>query len=136
MNASGRVSGRADMTLEFQSIRVRNGGTYPFDGVIETVRTPGGETIRVDNQGTVEDDTSQTGKTVQRGAIGAALGALIGAIAGGGKGAAIGAVIGAGGGAGTVVAQGRDQLDLQRGTEVTITSSDARGQGLTGGGRR
>ncbi len=136
VNASGRVSGRADMTLEFQSIRVRNGGTYPFDGVIETVRTPGGETIRVDNQGTVEDNTSQAGKTVQRGAIGAALGALIGAVAGGGKGAAIGAVIGAGGGAGTVIAEGRDQLDLQRGTEVTITSSDARGQKVTGGGPR
>ena len=136
VNASGRVSGRADMTLDFQSIRVRNGGTYPFDGVIETVRTPGGETIRVDNQGTVEDNTSQAGKTVQRGAIGAALGALIGAIAGGGKGAAIGAVIGAGGGAGTVIAEGRDQLDLQRGTEVTITSSDARGQSVTGGGPR
>ena len=91
----------------------------------DNVRTPAGETIRVDNEGTVEDNDSQTDKTVQRGAIG---GALIGAIAGGGKGAAIGAAIGAGGGAGTVIAEGRDQLDLQRGTEVTITSSAARGQ--------
>jgi uncharacterized protein YcfJ len=93
---------------------------------IETVRTPAGETIQVDAQGTVQDNTSQTGKTVQRGAIGAALGALIGAVAGGGKGAAIGAVIGAGGGAGTVVVEGRNQLDLQRGTEVTITSGAVR----------
>ena len=61
---------------------------------------------------------------MERGAIGAALGAIIGAIAGGGKGAAIGAVIGAGGGAGTVIVEGRDRLDLQRGTEVTITSGD------------
>ena len=53
------------------------------------------------------------------------LGAIIGAIASGGKGAAVGAVIGAGGGAGTVIAQGRGQLDLQRGTEVTITSGAA-----------
>jgi len=136
VNASGRVSGRADMTLDFQSIRVRDGGTSPFGGVIESMRTPGGETIRVDNQGTVEDNDSQTGKTVQRGAIGAALGALIGAIAGGGKGAAIGAAIGAGGGAGTVVAEGRDQLDLQRGTEVTIISSATRGQRVTDGGPR
>jgi uncharacterized protein YcfJ len=133
VNASGRVSGRADLTLDFQSIRVRNGRTYPFGGVIENVRSPSGETIRVDSEGTVEDNDSQTGKTVQRSAIGAALGALIGAVAGGGQGAAIGAAIGAGGGAGTVIAQGRDQLDLQRGTEVTITSSAARGQGLTGG---
>jgi hypothetical protein len=124
------------MTLGFQSIRVRNGGTYPFEGVIENVRTPAGETIRVDNAGTVEDNDSQTGKTVQRGAIGAGLGALIGAIAGGTKGAAIGAAIGAGGGAGTVIAGGRGQLDLPRGTEVTITSSAARGQRGTGDGSR
>jgi len=119
------------MTLNFQSIRVRNGGTYRFAGVIENVRTPDGETIRVDKVGTVEDNNSQTDKTVQRGAVGAALGAIIGAIAGGGKGAAIGAAIGAGGGAGTVIAEGRDQLDLQRGTEVTITSSVPRSQSAT-----
>jgi hypothetical protein len=34
-------------------------------------------------------------------------------------------VIGAGGGTGTVIAAGRDQLDLKRGTEVTITSGAA-----------
>ena len=136
VNASGRVRGRADMTLDLQSIRVRNGGTYPFGGVIEHVRTPGGESIRVDTAGTVEDNNSQTTKTVQRSAIGAALGAVIGAISGGGKGAAIGAAIGAGAGAGTVMVEGRDQLDLPRGTEVTITSSAARGQIVTGGGPR
>jgi uncharacterized protein YcfJ len=117
------------MTLNFQSIRVRNGGTYRFAGVIENVRTPDGETIGVDNESTVEDKDSQTEKTVQRGAIGAALGAIIGAIAGGGKGAVIGAVIG--GGAGAVVVEGRDQLDLQRGTELTITSSAPRSQSAT-----
>jgi uncharacterized protein YcfJ len=109
------------MALAFASIRLRNGRTYPFTGVIESVRTPDGETISVDNSGTVED-ASQTGKTVERGAIGAALGAIIGAIAGGGKGAVVGGVIGAGAGAGTVIAQGRDQIDLARGTEFTITS--------------
>jgi YMGG-like Gly-zipper len=127
VNASGRVSGRADMALNFESIRMRNGRTYPFAGVIENVRTTNGATISVDNEGTVEDK-SQTEKTVQRSAIGAALGAIIGAISGGGSGAAIGAAIGAGGGAGTVIVQGRDQLDLPRGTELTITSSLSRGQ--------
>lgn len=72
---------------------------------------------------------------MQRGTIGAALGAIIGAIASGGKGAAVGAVIGASGGAGTVIAQGRDQLDLQRGTEVTITSAAAIQSTTTGGAR-
>jgi YMGG-like Gly-zipper len=121
VNPSGRLSGRADMALNFESIRMRNGRTYQFAGVIENVRTANGETISVDSDGTVEEN-SQTEKTVQRGAIGAAVGAIIGAITGGGKGAAIGAVIGAGGGAGTVIVQGRDQLDLPRGTELIIIS--------------
>ena len=122
VNASGRLSGRADMALNFESIRMRNGRKYPFAGVIESIRTANGETIRVDSEGTVEEN-SQTEKTVQRGALGAALGAIIGAITGGAKGAAIGAAIGAGGGAGTVIVEGRDQLDLPRGTELTIASS-------------
>jgi len=57
--------------------------------------------------------------TIEHRAIGAALGAPIGAVVDGGKGAAIGA----GGGAGTVMIEGRDRLDLPRGTEVTLTSS-------------
>jgi hypothetical protein len=135
VNASGRVSGRADMALNFQTIAQRNGRSSQFAGVIESMRTPGGETVRVDNEGKVEPTDSQTEKTVQRGTVGAALGAIIGAIAGGGKGAAVGAVIGAGGGAGTVIAAGRDQLDLQRGTEVTITAGAAARGTAVGGAR-
>jgi hypothetical protein len=121
VNASGRLSGRADMALNLERIRMRNGRTYSFTGVIDGVRTADGDTISVDSEGAVEGD-SQTARTVQRGAIGAGIGAVIGAITGGGQGAAIGAAIGAGGGAGTVIVQGRDQLDLPRGTELTITS--------------
>lgn len=58
--------------------------------------------------------------------FGTAVGAIIGAIAGGGKGAAIGAIVGAGGGAGSVYVQGRDDLDLTRGTALTIRSSGPR----------
>ncbi|MBA2606269.1 MAG: hypothetical protein H0U96_05310, partial [Acidobacteria bacterium] len=45
------------------------------------------------------------------------------AIAGGGQGAAIGAVVGAGAGAGTVILQGRDDVELTQGTEFMITAS-------------
>jgi len=121
VNASGRLSGRSEISFDFQTIRLRDGSNHDFDGVIESARAPDGETIRVNNEGTVEQD-SRTEETVQRGAIGAAIGAVIGAIAGGGKGAAIGAVIGAGGGAGTVILQGSDRLDLRRGTDMTIIS--------------
>jgi len=123
ISRSGRVSGRSGMTFNLDRIRTRDGRTYKFAGFVDTVRTMSGETVRVDNEGSVQDKDSQTEKTVQRAAIGTALGAIIGAIAGGGKGAAIGAIIGAGGGAGSVYVQGRDELELMRGTEVTVRAS-------------
>jgi hypothetical protein len=118
---SGRITGRSDMSLNFDSIRY-NGRTYQFAGFIDTVRTQGGETVQVDNEGTVRDD-NQSNKTAQRAAIGTAVGAIIGAIAGGGKGAAIGAVLGAGAGAGSVYVQGREDLELLSGSEVVIRAS-------------
>jgi len=117
------MTGRAGMTLNLESIRLRDGRTYEFEGMIEDVRTPDGQLVRVDREGTIESRDSQTQTTIERSAIGAALGALIGAVVDGGKGATIGAAIGAGGGAGTVMIEGRDRLDLPRGTEVTLTSS-------------
>lgn len=122
---SGRVTGRSQMTMNFDSIRLRDGRSYRFAGILESVRTAQGDTVRIDNEGSVRDD-NQTNKTVQRAAIGTAVGAIIGAIAGGGKGAAIGAVVGAGGGAGSVYVQGRDDLELTRGTEVSIRATGPR----------
>ncbi len=121
--SSGRVSGRSEMTFNLERIRLRDGRTYSFAGIVEGVRTAEGGDVRVDNEGSVREGDSQTQKTVERAAIGTAIGAIIGAIAGGGKGAGIGAVLGAGGGAGSVYAQGRDELELRRGTEVTIRAS-------------
>lgn len=122
---SGRVSGRSQMTLNFDTIRLRDGRSYRFAGLLDSVRTAQGDTVRVDNEGAVRDN-NQTTKTVERAAIGTAVGAIIGAIAGGGKGAAIGAIVGAGGGAGSVYVQGRDDLDLTRGTELTIRATSPR----------
>lgn len=119
---SGRVSGRANVSLEFDTIRLRNGQTYRFAGIVDAVKLSSGETVSVNNEGAVRDN-NQTTKTATRAGIGAALGALIGAIAGGGQGAAIGAGVGAGAGAGTVILQGRDDVELDNGTEFSITSS-------------
>ncbi|HTH52099.1 MAG TPA: hypothetical protein VL501_09210, partial [Pyrinomonadaceae bacterium] len=121
-NRSGAVSGRANMSFNFDSIQLRNGQTYRFAGIVDQVRTPTGDTVSVNNEGQVRD-SSQTSKTVTRAGIGAALGAIIGAIAGGGSGAAIGAAVGAGAGAGSIVLQGRDNLELTNGTEFRITAT-------------
>src|SRR5215212_4812724 len=122
----GRVTGRSELTMDFDTIRLRDGRSYRFAGILQSVRTPSGEVVRVDNEGAVRD-SDQTNKTVTRTAIGTAVGAIIGAIAGGGKGAAIGAVVGAGAGAGSVYIQGRSDLDLTAGTEVTVRATGPRG---------
>lgn len=126
VNRSGRVTGRSEMTLDFESIRLRDGRSHDFAGILESVRTPDGEVVRVDNEGAVRE-SDQTKQTVTRTAIGTAVGAIIGAIAGGGKGAAIGAAIGAGAGAGSVYVQGRNDLQLGAGTEVTLRATGPQG---------
>ena len=126
---SGQVSGRANISLEFDTIRLRNGRTYRFAGIVDDVTLANGERIAVNNEGTVRDG-NQTTKTVTRAGIGAAIGAIIGAIAGGGSGAAIGAGIGAGAGAGSVILQGRDDIELTDGTQFSITASAPSGVGV------
>ncbi|HLL75448.1 MAG TPA: YMGG-like glycine zipper-containing protein [Pyrinomonadaceae bacterium] len=124
VNRGGRVSGRAEMELQVERIRLRDGRTQQVAGFIEEVNpTGGGEQVRVDNEaeGSIQEGDSPTSRTTQRVAIGAAVGALIGAIAGGGKGAGIGAAVGAAAGAGSVYAQGRDHLELRRGSEIVLS---------------
>lgn len=118
---SGRLTGRSTMTLDFDSIRLRNGQSYRFAGLVESAHAVNGDVVRVDTEGSIRD-RSQTRRTEERAAIGTAVGALIGAIAGGGKGAAIGAILGAGAGAGSVYVEGRDDLELGRGSEIVIRS--------------
>jgi hypothetical protein len=118
---SGRVSGRANLVMDFESIQYR-GRTYSFAGIIDSAREADGDIINVNNEGSVRDG-NQTTRTVTRAGIGAAIGALIGAITGGGDGAAIGAAIGAGAGAGSVLIQGRDNLQLDAGTQFYITAT-------------
>ena len=129
IDKSDRLSGRANVSLEFDTIRMRDGRSYRFAGVIDSVRLANGENVSVTNEGTIRDN-NQTTTTVTRAGIGAALGALIGAIAGGGKGAAIGAAVGAGAGAGSVLIQGRDNVELQQGTEFNITATGPTNVGI------
>ncbi|HYP26052.1 MAG TPA: YMGG-like glycine zipper-containing protein [Blastocatellia bacterium] len=120
VDRGGRITGRTEMALNLHRIRMTNGQTYRFEGIIESVRAADGGEVSLDNEGMVREDDSQTERTIKRGAIGAAIGAVIGAIADGGKGAAIGAVLGGGAGAGSVYIQGRDDLELMSGSEITI----------------
>jgi YMGG-like Gly-zipper len=125
VDQGGRLTGRAGLTLDFKTIRLRNGESHRFAGILTSVRATNGATINVDNEGSAQGD-NQTKTTVQRTGIGTAVGAVIGAIAAEGKGAAIGAIIGAAAGAGSVYVQGQGELELPTGTELTIRAGGPR----------
>ena len=122
IDRSGKVSGRSEVTFNFQSIRLVNGQSYDFAGTLQSIRDINGDDVNIDDEGAAKGD-NQTTETVKRSGIGAGIGAIIGAIAGGGKGAAIGAVIGGGAGAGSVILQGKDDLKLEAGSTLTVQSS-------------
>lgn len=119
---SGQISGRPNVTFNFERITMRDGRAYDFAGNVQSVKDHEGKDVRVDTEGTTKGD-SQTTETAKRGGIGAGLGAIIGAIAGGGKGAVLGAIIGGGAGAGSVLIGGRDDVRLMPGSTLTVRSS-------------
>ena len=125
VNQGGKLTGRSGMSLNFDTIQLKNGQTHRFAGILTNVRTLNGDSVKTDNEGSAQGD-NQTTQTVTRVGIGTAVGAIIGAIAAGGKGAAIGGIIGAAGGAGSVYVTGKDNLDLPKGTELTIRSGAPR----------
>jgi hypothetical protein len=125
LNKSGKATGKTELSLAFDTIRLRDGRGSRFAGQVEKVYQS--ESVKtVDEEGNVE--TGSRGKdTATRGVAGGALGAIIGGIAGGGKGAAIGAILGAGVGAGSVLVQDGKTLILEPGTEILIrTAAPAR----------
>lgn len=122
IDRSGRVLGKTVITFNFDKITMPDGREYDFGGTLQRLVDHTGKVIRVDNEGTARG-TDKNRETAKRGGIGAGIGAIIGAIAGGGSGAAVGAVIGGGIGAGSVYAEGGGDLQLQRGTTLTVQSS-------------
>ncbi len=128
INRSGKVLGQSKITFNFERIIMRDGQTYDFAAVLQSIQDQSGKTVKVDNEGTAKGD-SQTKETAKRGGIGAGIGAVLGAIIGGGKGAAIGAVIGAGGGAGSVILTGKDDIRLMAGSTLTVRSTSPNSYG-------
>ncbi len=121
LTKSGKLTGKTELVLAFDSIEMRNGQHGRFAAQVERVYES--EQVKtVDEEGNVESG-SRTKDTAVRTGGGAALGAIIGAVAGGGKGAAIGAAVGAGVGAGSVIYQGSKDLQLDPGTEMLIRSA-------------
>jgi hypothetical protein len=125
VSRSGRVSGRAEVTFNFETVRLTNGRTYDFAGILMSVTDTEGRTIKTDSEGAAKSD-SQTKDTAKRSGIGAGIGAVLGGIVGGGKGAVLGAIIGGGAGAGSVIVQGKDDLKLLKGSSISVQASAPR----------
>jgi hypothetical protein len=119
---AGKVSGNSKLTLNFETIRLQNGRTYDFAGVLQSITDTQGKVIKINDEGEIKGK-SRTKESVKRGGIGAGLGAILGGIIGGGKGAIIGATIGGGAGAGSVAIEGKEDLELEEGSKITIQST-------------
>jgi hypothetical protein len=121
INNSGRVSGKTEMSLTFDSITLEDGRKGPLTADIERI-VESDSVKTVDEEGNIQSG-SRTSDSQKRGGIGAAAGAVIGGIAGGIKGAILGAVIGGGAGVATVAIEGSKDLILGVGTEIVIRTA-------------
>jgi hypothetical protein len=124
INRSGRVSGRTELALAFDRIRLQDGRILELNASLEKIIES--ETVKkVDEEGNVQSG-SRSKDAQMRGGVGAAAGAIIGGIIGGVKGAVVGAVIGGAGGVGTVYVEGDKDLLLEPGTEMIIRTERVR----------
>ncbi|MEW6126342.1 MAG: hypothetical protein AB1757_04700 [Acidobacteriota bacterium] len=121
INKSGRVSGKTEMSLTFDSISLEDGRKGPLTADIERI-VESDSVKTIDEEGNIQSG-SRTSDSQKRGGIGAAAGAVIGGIAGGIKGAILGAVLGGGAGVATVAIEGSKDLVLGVGTEMVIRTA-------------
>lgn len=118
----GRIRGRGELYVRFDTMMLRNGVTRDFRGRVSAVDGAGNETLKDESEtgeGTVEGEATK-GEDATTIAQTGSSGATIGAIAGGGKGAAIGAGIGAAAGLGAVLLTRGSEVRLLRGTSLEM----------------
>jgi hypothetical protein len=111
----GRVKGKGELTLNFQTLVLPSGITVPL---YTSLRGAGGAGERK-GEATVEGDSSKGDDAKTVGTAGAE-GGLIGVIAGRGKGAAVGGAGGAAVGAATVLLTRGKDLVLEPGTTIEM----------------
>jgi hypothetical protein len=99
---SGKLTGRAELTLDLMSVRVN------------------GRMVDINTQSVSRESSSRGERTAKVAGGTAAVGAIIGAIAGGGKGAAIGAGAGAAAGAGAEVVTKGQRVKIPSETRLTF----------------
>jgi outer membrane lipoprotein SlyB len=108
VQASGRIKGRAAMTLSFDRIEDAQGVPHAISAQSITLQADSG-----------------TKGDIEKIAAGGVLGAIVGGITGGGKGAAIGAGAGAGAGAIVMLATKGDDVELPAGQKLNVYMTSA-----------
>ncbi len=112
----GRVKGRAEVLVHFNTLIFANGYTLLLPGAVDNV--PGMENGKMkDKEGTIQGDSSK-GKDAATIAQAAGLGGLIGAAADGGKGAGVGAAGGGVIGLATVLLSRGPDVRLEAGSTM------------------
>lgn len=114
----GRVKGRGELYVRFDTLMLPNGVQRDFRATVSGVDADQDATLK-GKEGKIEGDSSK-GKDVGTVADTTASGATIGAIAGQGKGAAIGAGVGAVAGLGAVLLTRGPDMRLPRGSSVEM----------------
>lgn len=119
----GRVKGRGEVYLRFDSLTLPNGVTRDFRGRVGAVDGSGYETLEK-KEGKIQGDSSKgsdAGTIASTGASGTGIGTIAGAAAGRpGLGAGIGAAAGAAAGIATVLLSRGPDVQLLRGTELDM----------------
>jgi hypothetical protein len=106
---SSQRPNRATIFFDFMRISNGEGGAEKFEGNIEGIRTPHGETILI------EPDRSQTDSSLKRTGIGEGVGDVVGANPYEGKAIGIGSIL----------RPGQNDLIVSRGSEVTIRTGSS-----------
>ncbi len=99
---SGKMTGRAELTLSLQSVSVS------------------GKMVDINTQNITKESGSRGTQTAKAVGVGAAIGTIIGAAAGGGKGAAVGAGAGAGAGAAVQMATKGEKVKVPSEARLTF----------------
>jgi len=116
---SGRVKGRAEILVHFNTLIYPNGYTVALPGALESSDSNDAQKVK-DKEGTVQADGSK-GKDAGTIATAAGTGGLIGGLSRGSlKGAGVGGAIGGAVGAATVLFTRGDEVKLESGTSVEM----------------
>jgi hypothetical protein len=120
---AGRVKGKAELTISFQSLVLPSGLKVPIYASLGT-----SDTGKRKGEASIEAEPGKDGEDVAvAGAKGAAGGAVVGALSrrsSVGKGVAVGGAAGLAGGLAEALIRRGDDLTLERGTIIEITLDD------------